>query len=197
MSINVYLRGDEVTKLDGFKQDTAHMAKLNGIALWLDEGRWHSIMAYATDSIPPILEDLVVEISLHERLPQEIRRESGIYRLEDAKAEVETADTGRDKFTRVRIRGMSMANIASLLRLIKTGEIRPEQSYEGKQNGMSRLELEAELENYKYLKTKLAELEAMIPRLDQFYRELLATRWPWLSASGVSKRVREILIAGR
>ena len=154
MSINVYLKGDEVQKLEGFTTKKRQGGKpvqewdeheLSGVKLSHDKGRWYIYLGELTDPIPAVVENIVEEISLREYLKGGVRRETGIYRYQSAEAEIDAASADGKPLYMVRIRAQKMEDLLELFRKIKIGSIRPEESYEGQQNGRSRVELEAEL----------------------------------------------------
>lgn len=184
MSINVYLRGEWVTGLMGFETTKCRDSKssntwddnrLPGIRLSHEHGRWY-ITLERTDRIPSILLNIVEEVTSQEWVsfvPH--KRERGVYRLGSAEAEVgaQSLDDGR---MWVCIVSKTMEDLRELDRQIRVGSILPvpELSYEGKQGGLSRAELEA----------KVAELEAARVSLHKLCAELRETsnsRWTRLA----------------
>ncbi|MCR4274999.1 MAG: hypothetical protein NUW02_03050 [Candidatus Campbellbacteria bacterium] len=163
MSVNVFLKGEEVKNLEGFTTSTCRngdggtydVYRLPGINLSNDKGRWFIWLSEPTDPIPALLVELVEEVSLHEAISSHPRRESGIYRHQSAEALVEQGDTKRS--TMVNILGKNMKDVNELFRMIRTGSIRPEESFEGQQSGMSRKDLEVRVEALQVDVAKLTE----------------------------------------
>ena len=122
-------------------------------------GRWYCCLTLTEKEVPEVLADVVDEISLIEEIPTKPHRERGIYRHRTAQAEVSDRPTGAARF-RVHITGKTLADIRELSHKIKAGLIRPDESYEGTQTGMSRKELEQklhELEHFLHAANRLAE----------------------------------------
>lgn len=200
-TINVYLRGN-MSDLEGFVPDKRHstIGYCQGFSFYLQNGRWYFTLSDPSDKIPAFLLDCVEEISLYEALSREIRRESGIYLCGTAEAELASCDE-RGRSSRVRIRGKSMEDVRELLRRIKTGSIRPDESYEAKQAGMSRAELEKELEDWK-LKARVFEdhLRKASDELNELQNLRLGIarmRWPLLWRKWVDSQLYRILISSR
>lgn len=155
MGINVYLKGQWVTELPGFEvrpRSNKDGQKWNdyslpGIYLNYKLGRWLIELYRLTDPIPSVLENLVEEITLQEWVSFYSRREAGIYRFGSAEAEVGTGKTYGDmnRIT-VFIRSKKMDDLCELYQRLLVGSIRPEESYEGPQGGLSRVELEQQIE---------------------------------------------------
>jgi hypothetical protein len=162
MSINVYLRGEEVRKLADFKVcprtekgQSWEEYKLPGIDyLRRDKGRWLLNLSDPTDPVPAIIADIVDEISLYENFAQVSARETGVYRYRSAEGTLEVNQHDRKAGYQVKILGKKMEDIRTLLRLIKTGAIRPEESYEGPQSGRPKRDLELQLAHVTELLTK-------------------------------------------
>lgn len=161
MSVNVYLK-DEVEKLEGFttKQKEAKYEKweehwLAGIRLEHNYGRWYFTLYDLNDRIPEVVANIVEEISFHTFVPLQPLRERGIYSHESCEAEVGVDSEGQKLW--MRIRGKKMEDVRALYRKIRAGSIRPKESHEGQQGGLSRVELEA----------KVTELETALQALQQ------------------------------
>jgi len=155
MSINVYLRGNEVQKLEGFtvkqmreKGRDWESYELPGIQLHREKGRWYVILHNPTEPVPAEVVDIVDEISLLEFVIMCSPREAGIYRHESAEAEVEPKTFPMNHYW-VHIRAKKMEDLLELFREIKIGSIRPERSYEGPQSGKSRSEICSDFEGLK------------------------------------------------
>jgi len=101
-------------------------------------------------TLPDELKDVMDEISCYETIPQMGRRESGIYRHNSAQCELTPADDGNAKrekpVYRLKITAKNLEDVQAIIRQIKIGSIRPDESYEGQQSGMSRAELATALQ---------------------------------------------------
>lgn len=121
------------------------------------------------DSIPDEIAGMIEEISVCEIIKSSPSRESGIYRFGQAKAEVQEDHKGI-KTVLIRTKGEAgLKDVIDLLQRIKVGSIRPEESYDGPQGGLSRQELEAE--NAK-LKAELEECDRDLQMLKKFRDEV-------------------------
>ncbi len=152
MSINLYL-DNKLKELDGFKSAPYSKApgnemSYNGMHVFNDNGRLY-IMCGENSLIPDELKDLVEEVTWHDSIPQMGYREAGVYRHETAECELVPSDSGGAKREKLvyglKLKAKNLEDIKILLHKVKTGTIRPEESYEGKQTGMSREQLEQEL----------------------------------------------------
>lgn len=152
MSTNVYLN-NKVRDLPGFKSvpdkgGSGDNMTFNDINVFGGKGLLHLIWNLDND-IPEELKDLVEKVSCYEAIPRMSHRESGIYQHKSAECELTPDDYGnakRDKpMYALKITAKNLEDIRELLRLIKTGPIQPEESYEGPQGGKSRRQLEDEL----------------------------------------------------
>lgn len=178
MSINVYLKGEEVTKLDGFTKETkTTRASIPNIEFWNEKGRWHIRLYDLSEPVPPMLANIVDEISFHGKIPFYVKREAGIYCHNTAKAEVDFND-GDEKWNKVFITAKNMEDLREVFRMIKIGSIRPEQSYGGEQTGLSRAELETE-------KERSDDVEMAI---NCFFMILYREKFPFCTKKGLIKR---------
>lgn len=136
MSINVYLN-DSVEKLEGFETkdrkskdgqcwQTYH---LPGLQFFRDGGRWYFVGHELTDPIPAVVKGLVNEISFYGQIPWFPQRSIGIYRYEDAEAEIDYVG----EIVRIRMCGKSMENMLELYRKIRAGKITPRESWYAEQ----------------------------------------------------------------
>jgi len=151
MSVNVYLKGEKVKDLEGFEVvewrskegEKGERYRLPGrIDLSYSNGRWSIYLSELEDKIPSIIADIVEEISFQDWLSEsQAVRESGFYRHKSAEAELII----RQSKMRVHIRGKQKKDLLELLRKIKAGSIRPYESHEGKQDGLSHKELEEKI----------------------------------------------------
>lgn len=149
MSVNLYLN-NKVFEFHGFnseryKDNSGDHMTLNGMHVFCDKGRPY--LMWSEDAVvPDEIKDLVEEISCYKTIPQMGRRESGIYQHESAECELTPEDHGnakRDKpMYMLKIKATNMEDLRKIVHMIKTGTIRPKESYEGSQSGLSRKELE-------------------------------------------------------
>lgn len=151
MSLRVYL-SKGVKEVDGYKEHKSFNSGkeyteylLPGMNLYFDDDKFHINLSRPTDSIPEYLQTLVEEISFYDTIPTHPKRETGVYRLMSAEAEVEVYTAGKTPCYSVRIRAKEMGDIIELFRLIQTGNIRPDESFECEQAGLSGPEIAAEL----------------------------------------------------
>lgn len=202
MSVNVYFK-DEVRQHESF-ESVPHVdgsgSKMTaaGISLFYQGSRLYNIGG----SVPPELVEFVDYYSTYEWLSAErTRRETGVYRHEDAEAEVELADGGKKAQYRIKLKAKKMESADALLHLIKTGAIRPTESYEGTQQGMSRIELEQNLSDARQdldaMREIILEFESKKKKTQQALRDLFHDlhdhRWPFILKRKVFDRVNEIL----
>lgn len=199
MSINVYLKGDEIRGVEGYKATPQHdrgqtwnKHTLPGIDLLFEKGRWFITLYDLTDAIPAVLESIVDEISVFVSLPIYSPREMGIYEHKSATAEIDTDNLGgkTDKF-RLKIITKTMEDARELIEQFRCGTIRPKLSYEASQGGKSYAELEAEVERIQrnangaieFLKADLHTL-----RCD------LETGWPFCTKQAMINEISRILL---
>lgn len=152
MSVNVYF-SEAIRQLPNFKSTpygdgSGVSMKVGGVSLFGDRGRLYAMWNEDTP-IPEELKGVVEEVSFHEAIPQMAHRESGIYRHESAKCELTPGDHGNSKREKpvylLKATAKNFQDIQQLVHLIKTGKVRPDESYEGHQQGKHRQYLEAEL----------------------------------------------------
>ena len=149
MSVNLYLK-NEVRNLPGFKterykDDSGEKITFKGVNFCGEKGRIYAM--WTEDSpIPDEFKDFVDEISFYQTIPQMGRRESGVYRHESARCELTPGDHGNNRRDKpiylLKISAKNLEDIQELLHKIKTGSVRPDESYEAPQGGESRAELE-------------------------------------------------------
>lgn len=152
MSANLYLN-NKVRDLNGFKSqpypdNSGDKMTLNGMHVFHEKGRLY--LMWGEDAvIPEELKDLVEDISCYETIPRMGHRESGVYRLESAECELTPVDYGNAKREKpmymLKVTAKSLEDIKAILHLVKTGAIRPDESYEEPQGGKTRRQLEDEL----------------------------------------------------
>lgn len=183
MSINVYLKDEEVRKLKGFKE-TKTGGSIPGVTLLYKKGRWFTVLHQLTEPVPPAVVNIVDEISFHSKIPFHIEREAGIYRDKTAEAEIDLNESGNEEWNVIRINAKNMEDILKLFRMILIGSIRPEpgESYQGKQKGVSRKELEEELEGYRQSEDALR----------YFFGELRGEKNPFCTKTGVIARIHDL-----
>lgn len=147
--------------------------------------------------IPDELKGVVKEISSHETIPQMAHRESGIYRHKSAECELTPADHGNSKREKpvyqLMFKAKDLGDILELEHLIKTGEIRPEESYEGQQNGISRIHLETKIEQMQQdLRLFFNDIDGLKTELNGLYHSLVGW-WPFCRKKTVRDEIKKIL----
>lgn len=207
MSVNLYLN-KKVRELGGFKSqpykdNSGDQMSFNGAYVFRDKGRLY--LMWSEDApVPDELKDLVEEISCYEAIPQMGRRESGIYRYESAQCELTPENHGNAKrekpVYKLKVTAKNLEDIKVLLHRVKTGTIRPEESYEERQGGKTRQQLESELmQTQQQLGEAWATVETLRERLrlvNQSIRKLTdgnIFRWPLVSRHSVVKKITNIL----
>ncbi len=161
-SIYVYLN-NEVKNLSGFTAIATggpgkDYYRVDSSKLCLEDGRFHLFLTDLEHHIPEFLTTLITEVSVHDSINYD--REAGLYVKESARGTVEDRS--------IRIRGPRMDHVYELLHAIKVGTIRPSESYGGVQSGLSRRELELQLEEHK---GAVSGLEARAERLEKELKE--------------------------
>lgn len=139
MSINVYLRGDEVKKIQGFELRDRRSKdgqvwkeySVPGLGLSWDKGRWFFYLHELTDPIPEVVKGLVEEITVQEVFPTHPSRVAGVYRLGDVEAVLDKPIS--DNCYSLKMRGKSMENMLKLCRTIRAGTVLPDESWEREQ----------------------------------------------------------------
>ena len=145
MSVNVYVK-EEIRELPGFRTTDLGTMKYSpevGVENTIHKGYY--FMWELDDQIPEELRDLVKEISCHMFIPKMAVREAGIYRLGSGECELVPEDRGNRMDYKLRIKANNLEDIRELIHLIKTGAIRPDESYQAPQGGKTRRQLEIEL----------------------------------------------------
>lgn len=150
----VYLfLNDKIRELSGFKSQpypdgSGDQMIFNGMHMFVEKGRIRLMWDIEVD-IPDELKDLVEEVSYYETIPRMGNREPGIYRHESAECELIPDDNGsakREKLVyQLKFKAKKLEDIRVLMHKVKTGTIRPDESYAGPQSGKTRQELENEL----------------------------------------------------
>ncbi len=204
MSMNVYLK-ESVRNASGFKSDrpvddAENNISVNGIILYSEKGRLY-VMLDDNGVIPSILVEHVDEISVHTSFSAErTHRETGVYTLDDAKAELNYSFGGKTMLYLIKTKGKKLDSVQALIHKIKTGSVRPTESYEGRQQGMSKEELEIELGNCKAdlaaLQSKLTQSEAdrilAVGKVHSAYRLAAGfenRRWQFISKQKVAAMI--------
>ena len=138
MAINLYLT-DGVQQINEFQTEVRKSKDgkqlndyyLKDLQLSRAKGRWCIHLHDLTDPIPPIVKEFVDEISFYDRIPSRPHRDIGIYRHEDAEAQI---DRNGDQFTYgLWIRGKRMENMLVLYRMIRAGTIAPTENWDAEQ----------------------------------------------------------------
>lgn len=116
-----------------------------GLAIFAEGNR---LYAHYSDGepVPEEVRSFMMEISRYESIPRMGQREAGIYHHGTAECEVTPGDEGnthRERLVyKLITKGKKMEDVNEIIHLVKAGLIRPEVSYEGRQGGLSRAELE-------------------------------------------------------
>jgi hypothetical protein len=151
MSTQLYIN-DSITTAERFtgapceKKGNCLELSIDGISIHGNEGCYYCIHCDDRD-VPKVLLPHVKEISFRDCIITGAQREVGIYKHASATAEVNftSATSGTNLVYLVSINGKILDDIRTLLQLIKTGAISASESFEGKQQGETRAELEEEL----------------------------------------------------
>lgn len=222
--MNVYF-DNKVRELPGFKSKpygdgSGDDMRIGNIKLWCERDRLHAIWT-ETDSIPENLRDVVNEITFYDSIPQMSHRESGIYRHKSAECELTPDDHGNAKrekpIYRLKASGKKVEDIQELIHKIKTGTIRPAESYEANQGGLSGTQLQ---ETLVLQKRKIEQLQGIVEESDMLRSEneilsrakvlaeerVRATHslaidleneaWPWCSKATMATRINLALNEG-
>lgn len=168
MSLNMYFK-KEIRQAEGFKgqpypDGSGDKMNIMGMNLFSAGDLLYSIQD-ENGVVPTELEKYVVNISMYARISaQRATREMGIYRHESAEAEVELELGNKNPEYQIKINGKKMEDIHALLRMIKSGSIRPTESYERAQDGKSCKELEDE---FLLTKLQLSDARTLIANLQE------------------------------
>lgn len=205
MSVNVYL-SEEVRKHPEFNAQTT---RIFGMSVFNERGRLHVILN-DSDITPSQLEPFVTDVSLYASLPTVPKRERGVYVDGDSRAELENYNLGgqnQKPSYQAKVTSKKLDAAWDIVRKIKAGTIRPTESFEGAQQGLSRAELEAKLAETEGLLTTATELAAHLGkrhRLVEADRAIALNRveavqdlaiaiekelWPWSSKSSMAERI--------
>jgi len=210
MNVRIFFKGT-VERCTSFRWTESAATVCDGeVTLYSSsDGRWYYDL-YSDQRIHPKLVGLVDEVSMRDRIQVShsiyARREAGIYNHETARAEVSVPQRGFGKDTdyhqNISISAKNMEDARELLHLIKTGQIRPTESYEGPQTGKSAAELHEELaEAQATIERMKQEREAMRKIAEELRRGLnelaeIATSGSYFML-GRGRRVAEILKSSR
>ena len=216
MSLNVYFTPEVEKNVPNFKRDShkdgSEKLSVCGLSLYKDDGRLYAILGQLDRSrVSDELEQYVDEFSFYGSLPGTPARETGVYTYESATAELEQDNLAKVFAYRVKISAKKLEDIRTLLHQIKVGSIRPDESYEGPQGGMSRAELEAELERTRSeledVRKELSLSETTFYHHEESFRRardknvafrqlaniLHVEEWPLCTKERVVRMMREIL----
>jgi hypothetical protein len=141
---------ERFTGVVGEKKSKILELSIDGISISGNEGSYYC--AHNDDrDIPKVLLPHIKEISFRDSFRTGAPREVGIYKYGSATAEVNftTETRGTNLVYTVSINGKTLGDIRTLFSLIKTGAIPASESFERKQQGKTRAELEAELSQAK------------------------------------------------
>jgi hypothetical protein len=155
MSINVYFTTDEaVRNLPDFASTKRRAGRRGEEQEWEeysvaglklsrdDKGRWYIILHQPTELIPEAVKDIVAEITFYEHFENSAPRERGIYSYGTAEAEVDNSRYEKSHYG-VHIKSRTMEDLLTLYRKIRAGAIRPDESWESVQAGLSAADMYA------------------------------------------------------
>lgn len=92
------------------------------------DGKWCYVLSELTATIPPLVRNIVDEISLCDSIPSCPSRIRGIYQYEDVEATLDWCNNRNDYW--LTMRGKNMENMYKLYRMIRAGKIAPTESWE-------------------------------------------------------------------
>jgi hypothetical protein len=145
------------------------------MSLFGEKGRLYAVLGDENSEIPEELKEFAEDITFYDWIPNVVRRETGVYRFETAEAELETDQMNKQLKYKVQMRAKNMDDIRTLLRKIKTGTIRPDESYECAQGGKTRQQLEAEAthweQQYGDANFELELVQALLKEVEADYLE--------------------------
>lgn len=204
--MNVYFK-ETIRDAEGFsskpyKDGSGDDTRIDGMNLFLDHARLRASFN-EDDVVPEKLSEYIDGVSIHDFVSECGRREFGIYKSGTAEATVKYYEgSKRSTGYQVWINAKNLEDARTLLRKIKAGSIRPNESFEGEQQGLSRKELEAELERISAekdaLKLRLSQFTAngdseKTVKFRQLASELRGEIWPLCLKNGVADRISKIL----
>lgn len=157
MSIRVYLK-KTISQAVGYRTGDIGEGKyfVGSFRLWNDVGTLYFDLPSHNDNVAEFFAEYVEKLTLREIMFGGVKRETGIYQHKSAKAELSFDMLGGERITRIAIEAKKLEDLREILVRIQAGEIRPVQSYEGPQDGMSAEEKAAELNR---LNNELARVE--------------------------------------
>lgn len=209
MSLNMYFK-KEIRQAEGFKSEpypdgSGDKMSIMGMNLFNAGDLLYSIQG-ENGTVPTELEKYVVNISMYARISAKLAtRETGIYRHEGAEAEVELDLGNKNPEYQIKINGKEMKRIHELLRMIKSGSIRPEESYEAPQSGKSRQQLEQMVKQLEATIKNLRMASEIQEKLFNQLHEQLSWKilrlanslenepWPFCTKRGVGHQFKAIL----
>lgn len=213
MSINLYLDDKKVRNLSGFSDQPYKSGGGGGIrfkhlGLFQDKGRLYA-MLNDIDKTPEELEQFVTDVSMQENFggPSIARRELGVYEENGCTAELSIVRSAKEDHYHVKATGKNLDATRALIRKIKAGTIRPTESHQGGQSGLSKVELEEKfdqaLRDAKATSERLVEMVLNLQELDSRKRKLLvflanlhcSHRWyyPWVSKTRIADQITMIV----
>jgi hypothetical protein len=162
-------------------------------------GIWYVESQNVTDEISPLIFDLVDFVTLEEVFTADAKRELGIYEQDTAKAELRSSPSSNHYI--LHIRSTKWKDLCDLHVAIRSGKIRPKESYEKPQDGLSYEELEqrkSELEGQLSKLNRLfddrgKELLRLLGDFSRMYYALAKKKWPWCSNKNIMDQVKKNL----
>ncbi len=209
-----YMTEEAARKLPGFEEydykggGKGH--RIPGMDLWFKDCTVHVMLSESIGQLPEVIKDVVYEITMYDTLYMSVSRETGIYRNGTAEARLDLPQRVNKMSANVRfpydlfVKAKNLEDLRAIVEQIKTGTIRPEESYEGSQTGQSRKELEdavRSLENS--ARRELAICDKKIAAI-RWYAAALVEKfstgvarfsklWPFCRKSRVAATIRHIL----
>lgn len=141
--------------------------KFHGVEVFpCSNGKWGSYALDQRDRVPEVVLSQIDYVTENENLPAYPLRETGNYRLEEAAAEGRLTKVEGGYF--LEMRGATPNGIVALSSAVRAGLIRPYESFEGEQAGLSRRELEMKLEQ---AERTLRQREATLEMVREWLRQ--------------------------
>ncbi len=148
-----------------------------------------------TSEIPPELTELVDFVTSEETFGEVngnfANREQGIYRQGTAEAELTLGFQGNEY--RLKIKATKLEDLRALYVAIRSGSIRPEQSYETPQAGLSGQEILAKLEKTEQeLKQSEEKFQALVNAFKNLISDLKIGYWSFCTKKRMIKAIEAI-----
>jgi len=205
--LRVFL-SDEIENETGFSTDTSRgvvntVHSFHNIRIYRDDnGQWYSSALNLNDEVPENIEKFMTYVTFYANVQPNPPREIGVYGGDDVYPDAECVlDWIGNSHYHLKFRGKNPESVKALYDAIRIGTVRPRESFEGKQLGLSRLDLEREnalleVENgrlkddLKATATEAVEQTAQISKL----AESIGKRFlPWISVETVRSSLVQLI----